>query len=98
MNPALLPKSDERAVAAENASYRWAYTFISFGLLAVVVYRSFVRQEAPWDLLLLVVLAGGAGTALQASQRRMSWRWAPATLLACAVAAALAAVMIWARH
>lgn len=98
MNSALLPKSDERTVAAENASYRWAYVFISFGLLAVVAYRSLVRQEAPWDLLLLVILAGGVGTVLQASQRRMSWRRAVASLLACAVAAALAAVMIWARH
>ena len=98
MNSALLPKSDERTVAAENAGYRWAYLFISFGLLGVVAYRSLVRQETPWDLLLLVVLAGGAGTALQASQRGMSRRWALASLLACAVAAALAAVMIWARH
>ena len=98
MDSAFLPKSDERTVADENVSYRWAYLFISFGLLAVVAYRSLVRQESPWDLLLLVVLAGGAGTTLQASQRRMPRRWALASLLACAVAAALAAVMIWAPH
>ena len=45
-----LVQRDERTTAIENASYRWAYLFLSFGLLLVVAYRSFARQESPWDL------------------------------------------------
>jgi hypothetical protein len=53
---------DERTVVVENESYRWAYLFLSFGVLLVLIYRSFVRQESAWDLLALVVLAGAVGT------------------------------------
>jgi len=41
---------DERTVAVENASYRWACTFVSFALLIDVMYRGAVRNEAAWDL------------------------------------------------
>jgi len=40
---------DERTVAVENASYRWGYLILSYGLLLDVVYRGLVRQESGWD-------------------------------------------------
>lgn len=89
---------DERTVAVENAGYRWAYLFLSFGLLVLVAYRSIVNAESPWDLLLLVVLGGGVGTAYQGWHRVLSKHWAVASLLAVVVAAALAASIAWLRH
>lgn len=89
---------DERTVAVENAGYRCAYLFLSFGLLVLVAYRSFVNAESPWDLLLLVVLGGGVGTAYQGWHRVLSKHWAVASLLAAVVAAVLAAAMVWLRN
>ena len=37
---------DERTVVVEDASYRFAYIFITYALLLDVMYRSLVRQEA----------------------------------------------------
>lgn len=39
-------RRDERKVAVENASYRWACGFVSFALLIDVMYRGMVRSEA----------------------------------------------------
>jgi hypothetical protein len=86
---------DERTVAVENAGYRWAYLFLSFGLLVLVAFRSFVNHESPWDLLLLVVLGGGVGTAYQGWHRVLSKHWAVACLLAVAIAAVVGAVIAW---
>ena len=49
---------DERTVVVEAASYRFAYIFITYALLLDVMYRSFVRQEASWDLLAIVIVGG----------------------------------------
>jgi hypothetical protein len=89
---------DERTVLVENAGYRWAYLFLSFGLLVLVGYRSFVYHESSWDLLALVVLGGGVGTAYQSFHRVLSTRWVIASLLAVLMAAALAAMMVWFRR
>lgn len=88
---------DERTIAVENASYRWAYLFLSFGLLLVVAYRSFVHRESPWDLLALVVLGGVVGTIYQGTHRVLSRHWAMAALLAFLAAGALAAMLAWFR-
>lgn len=58
---------DERTVAVETASYQWAYLFLSYGLLIVAAYRSFVHEESPWDLIGLVILGGIVCTVLQRS-------------------------------
>lgn len=88
---------DERTVAVENASYRWAYLFLSFGLLALAAYRSFVYRESPWDLLALVVLGGILSTAYQGVRRVLSRQWAAACLLTVITAGVLAAVITWLR-
>jgi len=97
MSNTSLVQRDERTVAVENASYQWAYLFLSFGLLALVAYRSLVNHESPWDLLALVILGGGVGTAYQGWHRVLSRHWVVASVLAVVVAAALAAIIVWFR-
>jgi hypothetical protein len=85
--------SDERTVAVENASYRWAYLVLSFGLLASVAWRGFVRHETAWDLLALVVVGGVVATAYQGTRRVLSRRWALAAVAAAVVAVVAAALL-----
>jgi hypothetical protein len=56
---------DERTVVVEDASYRFAYLFITFALLLDVMYRSLVRREASWELLAIVLLGGAISTLYQ---------------------------------
>jgi hypothetical protein len=88
---------DERTVAVENASYRWAYLFLSFGLLALVAYRSFVHRESPWDLMALVVLGGILSAAYQGFNKVLTAGWAATCLLTVVAAGALAALTAWLR-
>jgi hypothetical protein len=53
---------DEREVSVDRAADRLAYVVLSFGLLAVVAYRSFVEGAASWELLGLVLLGGAVST------------------------------------
>ena len=97
MNNITTVHRDERTVIVENAGYRWAYLFLSFGLLMVVAFRSFIHHESPWDLLLLVVLAGAVGTLYQGWNRVLSKHWAVASLLAFVLASIIAVVIVWLR-
>lgn len=97
MNAISPVQRDERTVAIENASYRWAYLALSFGLLVIVAYRSLVHHEAPWDLLLLVVLGGGIGTAYQGSHHVLSKRWTIGVVAAVIIATILAIIIVWLR-
>jgi hypothetical protein len=83
---------DERTTVIENTSYRWAYLFLSFGLLLIVAYRSFVHQESSWDLLGLVVLGGLVSTAYQALHRVLNRQWVVITLVTILAAGLVAAV------
>ena len=56
---------DERTIAVEDASYRFAYSFISFALLLDVMYRSLVRREASWELLAIVIVGGVVSSVYQ---------------------------------
>lgn len=84
---------DERTIATENASYRWAYLVLSFGMLLSTAYRGFVRHETSWDLLGLVIAGGVVATVYQGRQRVVSRRWAAVSLVSAVVAALLAAAM-----
>jgi hypothetical protein len=86
-----LVQRDERTTVVENASYRWAYLFLSFGLLAVVAYRSFVLGESSWDLLGLVILGGVVTTVYQGFHRVLGKQWVWVTAVTVAIACALAA-------
>lgn len=82
---------DERTVAIENASYRWGYAFLTYGLLLVVIGRAIAYRESNWDLMALVI-AGGLLTSLyQAVRRALPRRWARTVLAAMFAAAAIAA-------
>lgn len=84
---------DGDAAGEHNASYRAAYLFLAYGLLASVMYRGFVRAEQPWDLLALVVLSGGVATLYQWRQRAPSRSWAAMTIAVAVAALLLAATL-----
>jgi hypothetical protein len=87
---------DGRTVAVENASYRWAYLFVTFGLLMLVAYRSYVHDESPWDLMALVILGGLLSAAYQWFHKVRTAQWVP-ICLAIVGAGVLAAVIAWLR-
>ena len=87
---------DERTVAVENASYRWAYLVLSYALLVDVIYRSLVRHEAAWDVMALVLVGGAVCTAYQARQKILGHGWVMKAVLAACVAGVLAAILVMA--
>lgn len=82
---------DERTIAVEHAGFRLAYLLLSYGLLAAVAYRGFVRHEQAWDLLALVVAGGVVSAGYQAANRTLNRRWAMITAATFVVAAVIAA-------
>jgi hypothetical protein len=60
---------DERELAIDRAGDRLAYLVISYGLLLVVAWHSFVDGTARFELLALVVLSGAVGAAYRARHR-----------------------------
>jgi hypothetical protein len=78
---------DERTVVVENASYKWAVTFITFALLVDVVYRGAVRNEAAWDLMALAILSGVICTVYQARHKTLPG-WMAVLMVCSAVACA----------
>jgi len=92
------PERDERTTAVENAGYRWSFLVLSFGLLAIVAYRSFSRGEKPWDLVALVVLGGVVNVAYQGFGRVIYRRWIVLAVVTTIAAALLAALMVGLGH
>jgi hypothetical protein len=92
MNAASPPR-DDRVVAVENASYRWAYLTLSLGLLASVAYRAFALRESSWDLLSLVIFGGVVSVLYRGRHGALSGRSALAPLLALGVALLLGAAL-----
>ena len=84
---------DERTVAVENASYRWGYLLMSFGVLVSVAYRSFARGESNWDLLALVVLGGLVPNVYQGANHVLTRRWALTSVVTLVAAAIVAAIV-----
>jgi hypothetical protein len=66
------PDRDERAVAVENSSYRWAYMVVTYGLLGIAAYRALALNQAPWDLIALAVAGGLVASGYQATHRTVS--------------------------
>jgi len=94
MSIASAVQRDERTVSVENASFRWAYEVLSYGLLLEVAYRGYVRREAAWDLLALVFLSGAVATIYQALHRAVGTQRVFAGVLAMGLAAVVAAVVV----
>ena len=83
---------DDPTASVENASFRWAYLVMSFGLLGLVAYRSFFWRESPWDLLALVVLGGAVSAAYQGYYRVLTVRQVGLMVVAALVAALMATI------
>ena len=84
---------DERTVAVENASYRWAYAVLTYALLVDVMYRGLFRHEAAWDLMALVIGGGLFCGVYQARQKILGRGWVMKVVLASCVAGVIAAVV-----
>ncbi|RPH78752.1 MAG: hypothetical protein EHM80_09505 [Nitrospiraceae bacterium] len=93
-----LVERDERTTAVENAGYRWSYLVLSFGLLAIVAFRSFSLGEQSWDLLGLVLLGGIVNAGYQRMHRVVYRRWVVLSVVTMITAALLAALMVVLRH
>lgn len=89
---------DERRIVSETG-YRIGYSFISFGLLLVVMYRSFMNNESPWDLLGLVIGSGIVCAAYQWHHKvlNVNARWFATIMLTFVLSAVIAALLVWLR-
>jgi hypothetical protein len=85
---------DEREQGIDRAADRLAYLVLSFGLLAIVAYRSFVDGAASWDLLGLVILGGVVGTLYRLARRAVSREWIIVAAGTAAIALAVAAIAV----
>ncbi len=56
---------DERTTSIENASYRWGYLVLAYGLLILIAVRGYFFNQSNWDLMGLVILSGFVATAYQ---------------------------------
>lgn len=90
-----LAARDERETAVDLAADRLAFLVLAFGLLLSVMYRSFVLDEASWDLIGLVIVSGAAGFAYRLRARVATGQWLAlrfGTVILAAVAAAIVVV------
>jgi hypothetical protein len=81
---------DERTVAVEHASYRWAYIVLTYALLVDVMYRGLFRHEAAWDLMALVIVGAAICTVYQARQKTLVHGWVMKAVLGAVIAAVIA--------
>ena len=85
---------DERTTIVENASYRWAYLLLSFGVLLSVAFRGFVWKEASWDLLALVIVSGFVGTFYQGAHQILTRRTMIVALVVAVISGVVAAAIV----
>lgn len=88
----LVPR-DERELDVDLAADRLSYLVLSFGLLWIVAWRSFANGESPWDLLVLVIAGGVAGTVYRAWRGAVSGRWLLVGFLTTGIALVVAAAV-----
>lgn len=68
-------KKDERTTFIENLSYKFGYNFITFALFFDVIYRSLRFNEAPWDLLVIIIISALVMTVYQYKQKILGKAW-----------------------
>jgi hypothetical protein len=88
----LVPR-DERESSVDRAGDRLAYLVMSFGLLAIVAYRSFADGAASWDLLGLVIVGGLVGTLYRLVLRAVARDWIIVAVGTAAVALVVAGII-----
>lgn len=89
----LVPR-DEPEARVDLAADRIAYLAVSYGLLLSVAYRSFVRGEAAWDLLALVVLGGIVGLAYRVRKGMVSGRGMVMLAMTAGIAIIVSALLV----
>lgn len=92
MNNKIVEK-DERTAFIENISYSYGYKFLSFALLLDIMYRSLVFNEAPWDLLAIIIISGFVMTVYQYKQKILGMRWMK-TIVITSVIAIIVAILV----
>jgi uncharacterized membrane protein YdcZ (DUF606 family) len=88
---------NERTVAVENASYKWAGIFVSYALLIDGACRALFRNEAAWDLLALAIVPGVIGVIYQARHKTVP-RSVAALMVCCAVVCAAFIAALYQFH
>ena len=73
---------DEREAGIDLAADRIAYIVLSFGILAIAMWRAWTLEESSWDLLGLLILSGVIGTGYRISRRATSTRLVSVVALA----------------
>jgi hypothetical protein len=84
---------DERESGIDQAADRVAYLVLSYGLLLLVAYRSFVEGVASFELLALVIAGGLAGLAYRAYHRAVTGRSIAVIGLTVVVAVVVAVIV-----
>ena len=85
---------DERTVAVENASYKWAYILLTFALFIDMLYRGLVRHENAWDLLALVIVSAAVGTLYQVRHKTLGHGFVMQAVLIVCVGAVIGAIVV----
>ena len=88
---------DERTLAVEDRSFRFAYTLLVFGLLLDIAYRLWVQGKLNWDLMALVVVSVILGLAYQATKKTLPHRWwhLAIVLMRATLIAVLTGFVVW---
>ena len=85
---------DERETRIDHVVDRIGYLVVSYGLLLIVAYRSFVNGEAAWDLIGLVILGGVVGLGYRAARQGLgTGRWTVMLLVTMGLAFIVAALV-----
>lgn len=86
-------EKDERTTFIENFSYTIGYKFIAYALLLDVIYRSIKFNEAPWDLLAIVIISGIVTTIYQYKQKILVKNWLKTICVMSIITAIVAFIM-----
>ena len=86
---------DERTTFIENQSYRYGYIVLNFGILFDIMYRSFILNEASWDLFGLIFLGGLVTTVHQYRYKIFTKKWTRDILLLIAFSAIVAGAVMF---
>jgi lysylphosphatidylglycerol synthetase-like protein (DUF2156 family) len=81
---------DERTTFIQNVSYKFGYNFIAFALLLDVMYRGLKFNEAPWDLLVIIIISGLVMTFYQYMQKTLEITWIKTVALTLVIASIFA--------
>ena len=79
MNIEISLKRDERTVAVENASYKWAWHFLVWPLIIDTMYRQKALNQEVGDLVALVCVSSAIAIVYQYRHKAVvsywPWKW-----------------------